>query len=88
MAMYIFAENISKGKSIPVFNNGNMKRDFTFIKDIISGTKSAIENNYHCEVFNLGNNKSENLMDMIRIIEKSLGKKADIDFQSMHLEMW
>ena len=83
MAMYIFAENISKGKSIPVFNNGNMKRDFTFINDIVSGTKSAIEKNYHCEVFNLGNNKSENLMEMITIIETSLGKKADIDFQSI-----
>ena len=83
MAMYIFTENISIGKSIPVFNKGNMKRDFTFIDDIISGTKSAIEKNYRCEVFNLGNNKSENLMDMITIIETSLGKKADIDFQSM-----
>ena len=85
MAMYIFTENISIGKSIPVFNKGNMKRDFTFIDDIISGTKSAMEKNYHCEVFNLGNNKSENLMDMIAIIETSLGKKADIDFQSIQL---
>ena len=83
MAMYIFTENISKGKSIPVFNEGNMKRDFTFIDDIVSGTKSAIEKNYSCEVFNLGNNKSENLMNMIAIIETSLGKKADIDFQSI-----
>jgi len=83
MAMYIFTENISKGKSIPVFNEGNMKRDFTFIDDIVSGTKSAMEKNYRCEVFNLGNNKSENLMDMITIIETSLGKKADINFQSI-----
>jgi len=83
MAMYIFTDNISKGKFIPVFNDGNMKRDFTFIDDIVSGTKSAIDKNYHCEIFNLGNNKSENLMDVIAIIEKTLGKKADIDFQSI-----
>ncbi|MBC8312595.1 MAG: GDP-mannose 4,6-dehydratase [Candidatus Marinimicrobia bacterium] len=83
MAMYIFTENIFQGKSIPVFNQGNMKRDFTFIDDIISGTRSAMENNYACEIFNLGNNKSEKLMDMIKIIETNLAKKADIDFQPM-----
>ena len=81
MAMYIFTDKIMKGKSIPVFNNGQMKRDFTYIRDIISGTRSAIEKNYKCEVFNLGNHKSEELMDMINIIENCLGKKAEIDFQ-------
>ena len=42
MAMYIFTENICNGDSIPVFNKGNMKRDFTFIDDIIAGTRSAM----------------------------------------------
>ena len=83
MAMYIFTENIFQGKAIPVFNHGNMKRDFTFVDDIISGTRSAMEKNYACEIFNLGNKKSENLMDMIKIIETNLSKKADIDFQPM-----
>jgi UDP-glucuronate 4-epimerase len=81
MAMYIFTEKIMHGRRIPVFNNGKMKRDFTYIDDIISGTRSAIDKNYRCEVFNLGNHKSEELMDMINIIESCLGKKADIDFQ-------
>ena len=81
MAMSIFVNNILKGESIPVFNNGNMKRDFTYIDDIISGTRSAIDKNYNCEVFNLGNNKSEDLMNIISIIEKKLNKKAIIDFQ-------
>ncbi len=83
MAMYIFTKKIIMGESIPVFNQGNMKRDFTFIDDIISGTRSAMEKNYACEIFNLGNNKSENLMGMIKIIETNLGKKAHIDFQSL-----
>ena len=83
MAMYIFTEKICNGDSIPVFNKGNMKRDFTFIDDIIAGTRSAMEKNYGCEIFNLGNNKSENLMDMIKIIETNLDKKAHIDFQPM-----
>ena len=43
MAMYIFTEKICNGDSIPVFNKGNMKRDFTFIDDIIAGTRSAME---------------------------------------------
>ncbi|SVB06227.1 uncharacterized protein METZ01_LOCUS159081, partial [marine metagenome] len=83
MAIYIFLDKILKGESIPVFNNGKMKRDFTFIDDIIDGTLSAMNKNYTCEIFNLGNHKSENLMDMIRIIENNLDKKANIDFQPM-----
>ena len=81
MAMHIFASNISKNKSIDVFNNGDMKRDFTYVDDIVNGTISAIERNYPCEIFNLGNNKSENLMDVISILEESLGKKATINFK-------
>ncbi|SVE29954.1 uncharacterized protein METZ01_LOCUS482808, partial [marine metagenome] len=65
MAMMIFTQNILAGKPISVFNNGNMKRDFTYIDDIIFGIRSAIDKNYKCEVFNLGNHKSENLMDVI-----------------------
>ena len=83
MAMFIFAKKILVGEPVPVFNNGNMKRDFTYIDDIISGTMSAIEKNYPCEVFNLGNNKSENLMNMISIMERELNQKAIINLQSM-----
>jgi len=83
MAMYIFTKKIMDGQQISVFNNGNMKRDFTYIDDIIAGTMAAIEMDYKCEIFNLGNNKSENLMDAISIIEKELNKKAIIDFQPM-----
>ena len=83
MAMFIFTRKIMAGEAIPVFNHGNMKRDFTYIDDIISGTRSAIDKNYNCEVFNLGNHKSEQLMDVVRLIEENLGKKAEIDFQPM-----
>ena len=83
MAMFIFTKNIMANKKISVFNNGNMKRNFTYIDDIISGTKSAMNNNYKCEIFNLGNNKSEKLLNMISIIEKELGKKAKLDFKPM-----
>jgi len=83
MAMYIFTRKIFSGKPIPVFNHGDMKRDFTYIDDIILGTRSAIDNNYKCEVFNLGNHKSEQLMDVVQLIEKILEKKAKINFLPM-----
>jgi UDP-glucuronate 4-epimerase len=85
MAMFIFTRKILAGEPLPVFNNGDMKRDFTYIDDIIAGTRSAIDKNYKCEVFNLGNQKSEQLMDMIALLEKDLGKNANIDFQTMQL---
>ena len=85
MAMFIFTKNILNDEPIPVNNNGKMKRDFTFIDDIIDGTRSAIDSNYKCEVFNLGNNKSERLMDMISFIEMELDKKAIIDYKPMQL---
>ena len=83
MGMYIFTKKIIENEPIPVFNNGKMKRDFTYIDDIIDGTISAIEKNYKYEIFNLGNNKSENLMDMIKLIELEIGKKAKIEFRPL-----
>jgi UDP-glucuronate 4-epimerase len=83
MAMYIFADKISKGEPISVFNHGKMKRDFTYIDDIITGTRAAIEKKYPCEVFNLGNNNSEDLMEMVGLIESEIGKKAEIQFEGM-----
>ena len=81
MAMFIFADKISRGEKIEVYNNGNMKRDFTYIDDIINGIRASIDKNYKCEIFNLGNNRSEELMHIVSSIENSLGKKALIDFK-------
>ena len=52
MAMFIFAKQIIKGKPITVFNNGKMKRDFTYISDIVDGIRASIERNYRFEIFN------------------------------------
>jgi UDP-glucuronate 4-epimerase len=83
MAMYIFSKNIINNKKIQVFNHGNMQRDFTYIDDIISGIRLSIDNNYKCEVFNLGNNSCEKLMYVISLLEESLGEKAKIEFKGM-----
>ncbi len=78
MAMWLFSAAIKAGKPIKVFNHGNMKRDFTYIDDIVHGLKGALFSDGldKYEIFNLGNHRSENLMEMIAIIEDQLGIKA------------
>lgn len=90
MAMYIFCKAISAGKPIPVFNHGDMFRDFTYVDDIVAGVIASLDNtpvvtdeNTPCRVYNIGNHKSEPLMRMIGLIEEALGKKAEIDLLPM-----
>ena len=80
-----FCKKILNDKPIKVFNHGKMMRNFTYIDDIINGLLAAIDKNYKCEVFNLGNNKSEDLMDVVKIIQEKLGKKANIQYKPMQL---
>ena len=83
MAYFSFTKKILAEEPIEVYNNGKMKRDFTFIDDIVSGTRAAIDKNYKCEVFNLGNHKSERLMDIVSLIEENIGEKTDVNFLPM-----
>ena len=87
MAYYLFAEAISKNIPIKVFNNGEMERDFTYIDDIVNGVTKIIEANIvdreHYKIYNIGNNKTESLMDFITIIEKALNKKASKEMMPM-----
>jgi len=85
MAMFIFADNIINNKEITVYNKGLMNRDFTYIDDIVGGIFSAIKKNYPCEIFNLGSSRSEKIMNMIKYIERAIGKKANITFEDIQL---
>lgn len=76
MALFKFTKAIQAGKPIDVYNNGRMKRDFTYITDIVSGIIASLERNYPYEIFNLGNSKTVELTHFIDTIEKSLGQKA------------
>nr|NGX32333.1 UDP-N-acetylglucosamine 4-epimerase [Candidatus Anoxychlamydiales bacterium] len=76
MAYFKFTKKIIEEKKIESYNQGEMKRDFTYIDDIIEGTISAVDKAKSFEIFNLGNNTPINLLDFISIIEKKLGKKA------------
>lgn len=90
MSLYIFTRKILAGEPIPVFNHGEMQRDFTYIDDIVAGVLAALDNppprdgaGVPHRVYNLGNHRSEPLMRFIGLIEEALGQKAEIDFQPM-----
>lgn len=85
MALFSFTKAILAGKAIDVFNNGDMKRDFTYIDDIIEGIIRLIPRSPSPEssgssapykIYNIGNNQPVQLLDMIATLEKALGKTA------------
>ena len=76
MALFLFTDAILNNRPIDVYNYGRMRRDFTYIDDIIAGTIAAIEKPHAYEVFNLGNSDTTELMEFIRIIEEELGMEA------------
>lgn len=76
MAYYRFTRQICDDEPIQVFNHGLMRRDFTYIDDIVEGTAAAIDLGAACEIFNLGNNRPIHLLHLIELLENALGKKA------------
>ncbi len=76
MAYYRFTSQICEKQPIQVFNRGQMRRDFTYIDDIVSGTAAALDLGSACETFNLGNNCPVDLLHMIHLLEEGLGRKA------------
>ena len=88
MAAYIFTEQISRGDTITVYNNGNMKRDFTYVDDIVSGITASLDYKHTKPiVFNLGNNKPVEALRFLQLIEKSLGIKAKVRFEDSLAEI-
>jgi len=86
MAAWLFTEAILAGKPIRVFNHGNMRRDFTFIDDIVAGVIACLDHppadtgrEPPFRVYNIGNNRSEELKHFVGIIEQALGRKAVIE---------
>ena len=96
MMMWIFTRKILAGEPIPVFNHGDMYRDFTYVDDIVSGIVACLDNpppdDGHAKaggsskphrLYNIGNHRSEHLMKVVEILEAECGRKAEIDFQPM-----
>ena len=88
MATWIFTKKIINKEPIDVYNNGNMERDFTYIDDIVAGTISVLDSINKeglklSKVYNIGNNKPENLLSFISVIENYLNIKAIKIFKPM-----
>jgi len=90
MAYFKFADAIMAGKPIDIYNNGDMKRDFTYIDDIVDGIEvivqgepAAAKDAIPHRVYNLGNNQPEQLMDMVTLLEAQLGQVARKNFLPM-----
>jgi len=88
MAPILFMKSILQGKTIRVFNHGNMERDFTFIDDIIEGLRKVIALDFKDEeipyrIYNIGNSSPVKLMDFIHVIEQTVEKKAEMKFEGM-----
>jgi UDP-glucuronate 4-epimerase len=90
MAYFSFTQNILAGKPIDVFNHGKMRRDFTYIDDIVEGVVRILDkppvatsNEPPHTLFNIGNHQPVELMEFIGTLEKALGKKATYNFLPM-----
>jgi len=101
MALFKFTKNILEGQPIPVFNNGNMVRDFTYVDDIVEGVVRVIDRPAQADpawdgaapdparsrapyrIYNIGNNTPVQLMRYISVLERCLGKKAQIEMLPM-----
>ena len=94
MAMWIFAKAIITGEPVKLFNNGNMRRDFTYVDDVVESVVRLVDrlpagnpkfstaspdpasSSAPWQVYNIGNNKPVELLDVVRILEETIGKKA------------
>ena len=77
MALFIFTKAITKNQPIEVYNFGKMRRDFTYIDDIVQGVLASMDRPVPYAIYNLGNSRAVDLLYFIECIEKELGKKAE-----------
>jgi len=83
MSLFRFVQWIAEGRPVTVFGDGSQSRDFTHVEDIARGTIAALKPVGY-EVINLGSDKPAILIDVIRSIERLLGKKANLRYEQMH----
>jgi len=77
MALFIFTKAITENQPIEVYNFGKMRRDFTYIDDIVQGVLASMDRPVSYAIYNLGNSRAVDLLYFIECIEKELGKKAE-----------
>ena len=98
MAMWIFTKALYAGEPLPLFNRGEMRRDFTYIDDIVRGVVACLDGppvddgqakagGSHCPhaLYNIGNSRSEDLMRVVDLLEQETGRKALLDPKPMQI---
>jgi UDP-glucuronate 4-epimerase len=98
MALFKFTKGIVEGQSIPIYNRGQMVRDFTYVDDIVEGVTRVLDQppgkcggasepdrsaSAPWRIYNIGNSSRVQLMDYIRALEKALGRKATLELLPM-----
>lgn len=78
MAPFKFIDRVSRGLELQQFGDGSSSRDYTYISDIVDGIVKAIDHPHPYEVFNLGKGNGTSLKDFIDLVQKHVGKKANI----------
>jgi len=84
MALFDFTKNIIAGNPITLFNYGDMKRDFTYVDDIVHGIECVSNNMTHRDMYNVGRGEQVQLMRFVDAIQDSLGMKATIEYGPKH----
>jgi len=98
MAMWIFTKALYAGEPLPLFNGGEMRRDFTYIDDIVRGVVACLDSppaddgqvkaggstSPHA-LYNIGNSRSEDLMRVVSLLEEETGRKALLDPKPMQI---
>jgi UDP-glucuronate 4-epimerase len=79
----LFANAITQGKPIQVYNHGDMQRDFTYIDDIVEGTLRVLDRPAPYAIYNIGNHQPVKLLDYIAALERALGGKAKLEMKPM-----
>jgi UDP-glucuronate 4-epimerase len=98
MAISIFTEALFADAPLPLFNHGEMRRDFTYIDDIVTGVLACLDSPPPDDgsvkaggsmaphaLYNLGNSRAEDLMRVVELLEQETGRKAVLDPQPMHI---
>jgi UDP-glucuronate 4-epimerase len=81
LAIHKFGRGMLRGEPIPVFGDGSMRRDYTYVSDTVCGIRAAMEYiSSPYEVINLSNETTVTLTQLVKALEEALGRQADIDW--------
>jgi UDP-glucuronate 4-epimerase len=78
LAIHKFTSATVRGKTVEVYGDGSTRRDYTHVEDIVQGVLACLDREFGFEIINLGESRTVELRELVRLIEKAVGKKAQI----------